>query len=385
MEQYLNNTVVPWMKADAAVADQYGVRLVAYEGGPALGGKTSDSNALMMAQADPRMELIYQQYIEDWEQVGGGLFNQYQLTAYPSVGDLWGLLYTVAQPGSQEDNAAISTMYGPGDANLDGSVDWADFQTVQANYDQPGMAYWGQGDFNDDGTVNWADLNILRQNLNPAGFTPSQFAQQAVFGDATSVDTPTALEYDGYGVTYASTLPLSSTSGTVRLGLDSLGNPIVLGGASYAQGLGFTGGSSTTLALGGQFARFDSTIGVDGDGSTASSVIFQVYGDGSLLYQSPVESSGSSPVPIDLSVAGVQKLTLIVEAAPGSTAANDHAVWADARLISTSNFGSTTPYTLTWQVSQNGKCAVHSDRRFLRLRGDLRDVHADLDGHRRPG
>ncbi len=105
----------------------------------------------------------------------------------------------------------------------------------------------------------------------------------------------------------------------------------------------------------GAYSRFDATIGVDGDGSSASSVVFQVYGDGSLLYQSPVESSGSSGVPIDVNVAGVQKLTLVVEAAPGSTAANDHAVWADARLVSTSNFGSTQPYALTWQVSQNGQ------------------------------
>ncbi len=300
---------------------------------------------------------MYQAYatmIQEWEQAGGGLLNIYVLAGYPGGFGFFGMLPTVDSPGSQKYDAVLSTLLPTADANGDGIVDYADFQTVQANYNQPGMAYWEQGDFNDDGTVNWADLNILRQNLNPAGFTPSQFAQQAVFGDATSVDSPTALEYDGYGVSYASTLPLSSTSGTVRLGTDSLGNPIVLGGATYAKGLGFAGNSSTSIQLGGQFARFDSTIGVDGDGSTASSVIFQVYGDGTLLYQSPVESSGSSPVPIDLSVAGVQKLTLVVEAAPGSTAANDHAVWADARLISTSDFGSTTPYTLTWQVSQNG-------------------------------
>ena len=53
-------------------------------------------------------------------------------------------------------------------------------------------------------------------------------------------------------------------------------------------------------------------------------------------------------------MSGVTTLTLTMSAAPGSTASSDHAVWADARLISTANFGSTQPYTLTWQLSQNG-------------------------------
>ena len=94
---------------------------------------------------------------------------------------------------------------------------------------------------------------------------------------------------------------------------------------------------------------------MDGAGSTASSVVFQVYGDGNLLYQSPVVGYSSAAIPLDLNVAGVQKLTLVVEAASGSTVANDHAVWADGRLISTANFGSTTPYTLSWQLEQNGQ------------------------------
>ena len=89
--------------------------------------------------------------------------------------------------------------------------------------------------------------------------------------------------------------------------------------------------------------------------SAASSVIFQVYGDGQLLYQSPTLANGSAAVPIDVNVAGVKNLTLVVEAAPGSSASGDHAVWADARLISTANFGATQPYTLTWQLSQNGQ------------------------------
>ena len=255
--------------------------------------------------------------------------------------------------GSQKYDALMSMILPAGDANLDGIVDYADFQSLEANYGTTDD-YWEQGDFNDDGTVNWQDLNILRQNLDPAGFTLSQFAQQALFGELSTVDTPTALEYDGYGVTYASSLPFAASSGTVKLNQNSRGQAIVLGGAGYSEGLGVLANSSISLALNGQDTRFESTIGVDGTSNTGSSVIFDVYGDGQLLYQSPTLTYASGAIPIDVNVAGVTTLTLSVLPAPGSKPAADNAVWADARLVSTANFGSTQPYTLTWQLSQNG-------------------------------
>jgi NPCBM/NEW2 domain len=356
LEGYLDDQVVPWITADASLATQYDLPLVAYEGGQSLVPGANDLNFSVMQQAqdDPRMYQLYVQYMQDWEQAGGGLFNAYNFDGGGNQFGFWGLLPNVTVAGSQKYDALLSVMYPPGDADTDGTVDYADFQTVQANYGSDN-AYWVQGDFNDDGAVNWTDLNILRQNLDPAGFTLDQFAQQALFGQLSQVDTPTALEYDGYGVTYASSLPLSSTSGTVKLNENSAGQAIDLGGATYSEGLGFAANSSTIIALNGQYSEFDSTIGVDSGGSTASSVIFEVYSAKQLLYESSVITAGSTPVPIDLNVTGLNSLTLIVEAAPGSTAANDHAVWADARLISTANFGSTQPYTMSWQLSQNGQ------------------------------
>ena len=97
---------------------------------------------------------------------------------------------TSTRPAARSTTRMIASAYLPGDANTDGSVNYADFQTLQANYGSTN-AWWVNGDFNDDGTVNWADLNLLRQNLTPAGFTLSQFAQQAVFGQAATVDPTT--------------------------------------------------------------------------------------------------------------------------------------------------------------------------------------------------
>ncbi len=270
----------------------------------------------------------------------------------PSSYGYYGMLPNVLASGSQAYDALISLLVPTGDANLDGTVDYADFQALQADYNGVN-AYWLQGDFNDDGVVNSQDLNILRQDLNPSGFTLSQFAQQAVFGQPTTLTSPTGLEYDGYGVTYASGLTFASSSGTVNRNQNSQGSAIVLGGATYSEGLGVLANSSVSFALNQQYSRFETTIGVDGS-SSSSSVIFTVYGDGNLLYTSPTMNLASGAVPIDLNVSSVTTLKLVVSPASGSNASTDNAVWADARLVSTANFGSTTPYTLTWQLSQDG-------------------------------
>ena len=351
LNQYLTSDDVPWIKADAAVASQYGLPLVGYEGGQAMAAGANNLNysVIQQAEIDPRMYQFYVAMEQDWQEYGGGLINEYVL----ADGSFWGMLPNVLATGSQKYDALLSMLLPAGDANLDGIVNYDDFQILEANYGTTND-YWEQGDFNDDGTVNSQDLNLLRQNLDPAGFTVSQFAQQALFGELSTVDSPTALEYDGYGVTYASSLPFAASSGTVKLNLNSRGQAIVLGGAGYSEGLGVLANSSVSLALDGQDTRFESTIGVNGTSNSGSSVIFNVYGDGRLLYQSPTMTYASGAIPIDVNVAGVTTLTLTVSPAPGSSPSIDNAVWADARLVSTANFGSTQPYSLTWQLSQNG-------------------------------
>ena len=98
-----------------------------------------------------------------------------------------------------------------GDANLDGVVDYADFQILESNFGET-RTWWEQGDFNDEGVVNWSDLNILRTNLDPAAITPSQFAQIAIFGQPNTIETGQSPEYDGFGVTYVGDMPSVSSS-----------------------------------------------------------------------------------------------------------------------------------------------------------------------------
>ena len=54
----------------------------------------------------------------------------------------------------------------PGDANEDGKVSFADFQTLELNFNQPGG--WDQGDFNGDGVVDTLDLKLFLDHYVPS-------------------------------------------------------------------------------------------------------------------------------------------------------------------------------------------------------------------------
>jgi hypothetical protein len=112
LNQYLNDDIVPWTKAAAALAKQYGIPLVAYEGGQGLVPGKNDLNYAVMAQAqtDPRMSQLYKALIQDWQQAGGQLFNAYALDGLWGWWGFWGMMPNVTATGSQKYDALVSTI-----------------------------------------------------------------------------------------------------------------------------------------------------------------------------------------------------------------------------------------------------------------------------------
>ncbi len=52
-----------------------------------------------------------------------------------------------------------------GDFDLDGTIDFADFLTLSANFGQQSDARWSDGDANGDGTIDFADFLLVSQNF----------------------------------------------------------------------------------------------------------------------------------------------------------------------------------------------------------------------------
>jgi glucose/arabinose dehydrogenase len=109
-------------------------------------------------------------------------------------------------------------------------------------------------------------------------------------------------------------------------------NTLTLNRATYNKGLGVHANSEINYVLGGAYNHFVSDIGVDGEVYDRGSVVFQVWADGTKLYDSGLMTGSSTAKSIDVNVTGKQVLQLIVTDG-GDGAGSDHADWANARLI----------------------------------------------------
>lgn len=123
------------------------------------------------------------------------------------------------------------------------------------------------------------------------------------------------------------------------------GKTITLNGKTYSTGFGVHGSSSMAFAVNGQCTTFSSDIGIDDEVGTKGSAVFQVYADGTKLYDSGVMTGSSATKTVNVSIAGRRELKLVVQDG-GDGNAYDHADWADAKLLSCTTVasgGTTSP------------------------------------------
>ena len=116
------------------------------------------------------------------------------------------------------------------------------------------------------------------------------------------------------------------------------GNTLTLRGTTYANGIGTHAASTIVYNLAGAYTNFLSDVGIDDEeiGKGTGSVDFQVIGDGKVLFDSGVLTNGSPVVSINVSVTGVNTLTLVATNGIANNIDYDHADWANAQLLSTS-------------------------------------------------
>ena len=110
------------------------------------------------------------------------------------------------------------------------------------------------------------------------------------------------------------------------------GHAITLNGTTYAKGLGTHAVSDIKYALAGGCTRFRADVGVDDEVTSAlASVVFQVFADGTKLYDSGVVGATTPTKSIDVDLTGKSQLQLVVDDA-GDGIDSDHADWAAARI-----------------------------------------------------
>lgn len=99
------------MVNNAAKANEYGVPMIAYEGGQHIVGFVSAANRdqitnlISEANRSPRMEGIYDGYLDSWRQSGGQLFMHYTKCGRYSQYGCWGSIEWQGQPMSATPKA----------------------------------------------------------------------------------------------------------------------------------------------------------------------------------------------------------------------------------------------------------------------------------------
>lgn len=125
---------------------------------------------------------------------------------------------------------------------------------------------------------------------------------------------------------------VTAASGGPRADHTPQGRRISLAGVQHAHGIGIQSNSRLEILASKQFSRFTALAGVDDSSpDRPGGVVFRVYGDGKLLFESSPLRRGATPVAVDVDVSGVGVLELVAERT-GRTAHASPVAWADARL-----------------------------------------------------
>jgi len=119
------------------------------------------------------------------------------------------------------------------------------------------------------------------------------------------------------------------------------GNEITLRGKTYRKGIGVHSRCELTWNLAGGFKEFSTLIGIDDEVLPGAencglmcggNVEARIYLDGKPAFTAREVKKGKDPVPVKLDVTGVQRLKLVVDFGE-ELHINDHADWADAKLL----------------------------------------------------
>lgn len=121
------------------------------------------------------------------------------------------------------------------------------------------------------------------------------------------------------------------------------GAPLTIGGEVFLKGIGAHSPAEIVVSLDGACSTFTAMVGIDAEVGANGSSAFLVYGDGDLLYTSPVLEGGDAAHAISVDIDGVTTLRLVTTDG-GDTVYYDHTDWGDARVsCDGGGQGDTTP------------------------------------------
>jgi alpha-galactosidase len=123
------------------------------------------------------------------------------------------------------------------------------------------------------------------------------------------------------------------SNGRARIDHSTLNRPLSVGGHEFTNGLGTKAQSQLTLDLQGKAQSFSGKVGVDDEVAKGKgSVVFKLMNDKKTLWQSPVMHAGDEAREVNVSLKGVQQLTLVADDNNDGNDGDD-ADWLEAKIV----------------------------------------------------
>jgi len=180
--------------------------------------------------------------------------------------------------------------------------------------------------------TKWGEYMRLRFLSPQAG--PGKDGKKHIFATAAEFDVMQDLKAAPLKdeILYLSDMKPASSKGEFKNDKSYGGKGIVVNGQSYKKGIGALSGSEIVYKLDGSWDKLKGHVGMDDEVGDKGSVMFRVYGDGKILFESPEQTGKSIKQLMELDIKGVKELKLILlDLGDGSD--NDHGDWVDAQLI----------------------------------------------------
>ncbi len=133
-------------------------------------------------------------------------------------------------------------------------------------------------------------------------------------------------------IMYLSDMKPASVKGEYKNDKSIGGRTITVNETEYKKGIGANSGSELVYKIDGSWDRLSGHVGMDDEVGDGGSVMFRVYVDGKLLFESPSQTGKSIKQLMDLKIDGAKELRLeLLDDGDGDK--DDHGDWIDAKLV----------------------------------------------------
>ena len=178
---------------------------------------------------------------------------------------------------------------------------------------------------------------------------------------------PQARLYVPDRVDYLSDMTIARKTTAVELDKRS-GQTLSVAGVSFAKGLAVTGDNEVVYKLNRLYDDFRATVGIDDSAGAQGSVVYEVWVDGTLMWDSTLQRGSTAGQYVHVDVTGRDELRLVVRNG-GDGATMDRANWADAHVILQSGGAKPAPAPdpdlylseLAWQSARSDWGPVERD------------------------